>query len=392
MISKYEKTNGVKLLTAFMVMAMIVAGAAVVFSEENVDAATTTDTGVVEVTDVTEITQAGKYYINSDVSADALSLSDTGSILYLGSKAVVKLSTGTASDLEIRVAASFANGTVYYDSGLSIDADDSATYSVKNSGIATLATPTKGFGIVYTPDNTGEKIYYASGSSPSIPVLTANQAVFVSNGTVTVSQGANTATIVGAESDVTKGITVAYAESNPTITINNTPGADTSITITGGFFDGTSLTNINAVDVIYNTDKHVYTNQFVSKVAADNDVVSYTINGDFTQKSSVTVSKPVTISAGATYVISNNATVTAKDVAITNNGSIVLMGSLVQEKTTTDTLAGLIYIGPNGYTNMGLPTVAGTAPNYTAGAFTPSSPTTSPSPRVSHTPSPETSV
>ena len=355
MISKYEKTNGVKLLAAFMVMAMVVAGAAVVFSEENVNAATTTDTGVVEVTDVTEITQAGKYYINSDVHESELSLNYEKSILYLGSKAVVKLSSSVASDLEIRVATSFANGTVYYDSGLSIDAAGDSTYSVQNSGIATLATPTKGFGIVYTPDDTGEKIYYASGSSPSIPALTENQAVTVSNGTVTVSQGTNTATIVGAETGTT-GITVTYGATYPSI--NDTATADgSSITITGGFFlDSTGSSgadDINGIKVT-NTSANttVYTNQFVSKVAAEGDVTAYEIVGNYTQKSSVTVNYGVTVTG--TLTINNNATVTIGDgAAMTNNGTIIVLGSIVKDGEdgtgTFNAGTGSVKIGPNGY-------------------------------------------
>ena len=355
MISKYEKSNGVKLLAAFMVMAMVVAGAAVVFSEENVNAATTTDTGVVEVTDVTEITQAGKYYINSDVHESELSLNYEKSILYLGSKAVVALGSDVASDLEIRVATSFANGTVYYDSGLSIVAVGSSTYSVQNSGIATSATLTKGFGIVYTPDDAGEKIYYASGSSPSIPALTENQAVIVSNGTVTVSQGTNTATIVGAETGTT-GITVTYGATYPSI--NDTATADgSSITITGGFFlDSTGSSgadDINGIKVT-NTSANttVYTNQFVSKVAAEGDVTAYEIVGNYTQKSSVTVNYGVTVTG--TLTINNNATVTIGDgVTMTNSGTIILFGSLVKDGTDgtgafTDQ-SGSVKVGPNGY-------------------------------------------
>ena len=367
MISKYEKTNGVKLLAAFMVMAMVVAGAAVVFSEENVNAATTTDTGVENYTNAEAFVADGKYYINSDVSATELTFDETGVVLYLGSNAVVKFAASIANDVQIRVATSFANGTVYYDDGLSITGAASSTYSVSNSGIVTDATSVTGdYGIVYTSED-GDKTYYAAGSSPSIPALTVSgQEVFVSNGTVTVSQGTNTATIVAAESEVAKGIKVAYGDPYPAIT-ETSPGADTAITVTGGFFTNTTPANINAVEITYNTSEKVYTNNFAEKVGTA-DAVSYNVMGDFTIRSSVSIKQTVTVTG--TLLINNNATVTVADGKdVTNNGTIVLMGTLTQNQATPDTLAGFVYIGPNGYTNMGLPAVVDSAGTYTAGAF-----------------------
>ena len=365
MISKYEKTNGVKLLAAVMVMAMVVAGAAVLFSEESVNAATTTDTGVQNFTDVESITAGEKYYINSDISATPLNITGENTVLYLGSNARVAFTTA-GTNTEIRVATSFANGTVYYDDGLSI-IGAASTYSVSNSGIVTAATGVTGdYGIVYTSED-GDKTYYAAGSFPSIPALkAADQEVFVSNGTVTISQGSNTATIVGAEEDVANGITVSYDTTYPKIEITGTlSGDDTVITVTAGFFTGTGLTNINAIQV--NTS--YYTNTFATQIDAGTPVTGgYTILGDYTVRSSVKVSQNVAVSG--TLLINNNATVTVdKAATFTNNGTIVLMGSLISEAETAGDLAKFVYIGPNGYTNMGLPEVTVDAGAYTAGAF-----------------------
>ena len=185
MISKYEKTNGVKLLAAFMVMAMVVAGAAVMLSDESVDAASANDTGVTNYVDgTTDIAASGKYYVSGEIK-NAIVVDQTGVILYLANNTSVDLTGSTAANVTIRIASGFSNGTVTYDDSFEFKPTTIGTYSVSDSVLKTADTAASGSKVgISLKSSNNTFTYYGEGANQSINL--ANYAeVKITNGTAT---------------------------------------------------------------------------------------------------------------------------------------------------------------------------------------------------------------
>ena len=368
MISKYEKTNGVKLLAAFMVMAMIVAGAAVMLSDESVDAASANDTGVTNYVDgTTDIAASGKYYVSGEIK-NAIVVDQTGVILYLANNTTVNLAGSTEANVTIRIASGFSNDTVTYDNSFEFKPTDVdvGKYSVSDSVLKTADASAAGSKIGITlKSSDGTYTYYGVGANQSINL--ANYAeVKITNGTATVYQGDNSVTlsniVIASGVTITPGADGAY----PTIAGTATGASETApatVSFTGGFFKDSSFTaessnNVTANSVEMTTaDGKFYSNQIVNTISTK-AVTAVAINGTIAQRTSVDLgakTNTLGIGDGDMLIINNNVTVTATGYTATNAGTAVVYGALIttsETETTPVTLtAGTVYIGPNGYTD-----------------------------------------
>ena len=363
------KTNTGKLLAAVLVMAMIIAGAAVMFSDSEVSATAQTadlDDLPAAVEGTTTIGAAGDYLIDKNVTIDADGAEVNLYIAQGASNIVITYTKGTVSLFAATSGAS--NNKVSYDDGLKLVITGSVTVS-NNSGALAISAGTDKIdasstsGIAITNKDTSV-IYYANGANQSINLANCAE-VRITNGTATVYQGDNSVTLTNIVN--TTGVTLVPGAEGayPTIsgTAAGTADAKATVTFTGGFFklDDTFTTTdsnliVNSVEMTANSVTY-YSNQIVNKIGAD-AVATVNINGTIAQRTSVDLgakTNTLGIGDGDMLIINNNVTVTATGYTAANAGTAVVYGALIttsETETTPVTLtAGTVYVGPNGYTD-----------------------------------------
>ena len=369
MIMNEMKTNTGKLLAAVLVMAMIIAGAAVMFSDSEVSATAQTadlDDLPAAVEGTTTIGAAGDYLIDKNVTIDADGAEVNLYIAQGASNIVITYTKGTVSLFAATSSAS--NDTVSYDDGLKLVITGSVTVS-NNSGALAISAGTDKInasstsGIAITNKDTSV-IYYANGANQSINLANCAE-VRITNGTATVYQGDNSVTLTNIVN--TTGVTLVPGAVGAYPTINGTAAgtadAKATVTFTGGLFklDGTFTTTdsnliVNSVEMTANSVTY-YSNQIVNKIGAD-AVTAVTINGTIAQRTSVDLgakTNTLGIGDGDMLIINNNVTVTATGYTAANAGTAVVYGALITtsetEKTPVELEAGTVYVGPNGYTD-----------------------------------------
>ena len=374
MISKYEKTNGVKLLAAVMVMAMVVAGAAVVLSDSEVNAANpVSTTDITTVTGYSEgavtLTEGKAYYVPSNATITVSTAIDVD--LYVKNGVTVTLKGSNATSIDIFAVANYTTGSATQVDGLQLIASQSYadnTYTAGSNYITTTDTvaSTSTVGIAVTNNDT-ETTYYPVGTNMPVD-LTTVKSVKIINGGATVSQGENSVTISNIVTDG-DGITVTAGDSTYPSISGTIEGADASVTVTGGKigYTSTGITGINAVAVSLASGGY-YTNQF----AVDADATGYSINGTITQRTSVDLGdKTISVAAGNTLIINNNVSVKSTGAVTTLAGAVVVYGSFdVGATTITDAATAGVYVGPNGYINGITASTSGKIYNTSVNTYT----------------------
>ena len=383
MITKYEKANKGKLLVAVLALFVVLAGAAVVFSDSDVNATTP---AAVEVTNISDDVDQGVYtlsstpakalYVTDDVTidVDAASLSAT---LYLKPDVTVSF-TGeniTISAYVVDSTGLSADGKVTPigndSTALSLTSITATSTTKIDSGINFLRTNASGTpagaGITLT-ETDSYKTYYVAGATNVQITLGESESVIITNGTATVEQDTNSANIKITSGS---GITVAAGTEGtkggyPTISGTLTTDGN-YVTVSSGFFNSAaadSLTvnpsgTINAVLLKTNGNEYYYTNQITTTIADVTKtgegavtVDEATVYGDVTQKSSVgnkdSLTSGITLKGAGTLTINNNVNVYVKTMTAENyTGSVNLYGALYAGTGSTYALKGTI--GPNGY-------------------------------------------
>ena len=352
MITKYEKANKGKLLVAVLALAMIVAGAAVVFSDSTVDAASEEISGTAPtLVSGTEVTLAneGIYYATSDIT---ITDDGTGTVtLYLVNGASAKFPSTVDSTVTV-YAATDGNSTAAPQNrvaGLSVVAVANAVIENDN-GVLTVtkaSTSTSTFGVSVNKGTTDGITYYGAGANIGAVSLENGDIVTVKDGSAIVSQGTNRMTIDGTS---TKGFIVTGVASNayPTITGQMNAGA---FTVNSGVFvsnDSDNITaNLNAVSS-GSANNWQYANQVRAIEGAQY------VRGIITQTTNVgtaTNAVSITIGAGSTYTINTGINAYA-NVSMSSSGvsTLNLYGNLYGGITAGGT-DDIVNIGPDGYTN-----------------------------------------
>ena len=357
MMMNEMKTNTGKLLAAIMIMAVMIAGAAVVFSDSDVSAATISeDLESLGTSDVASL-EGGNYYAvpnTTAVNVTTTAASSTSKI-YLENGASVKITAlGSSSTVTFYAATDGTSTTApkNFVEGLSVVATAGITVQ-NNNGVlvATGAEAGSNSEIGISATTAQNTTYYAQGANQSITLSESGDSVTVTNGTATVRQGNNNVTISNIEASTGSGITVTYSAEMPAIS-GTIEGDEASVTVTGGSFSFASTIVgtagvLNAVAVDSTTD--YYTNQIV----ADADATAYTINGTITQRTSVELADDdaLSLEAGAKLIINNNVTVNAQEYTDTASkvGTIIVYGTLIGNTTSEiSATEDVFYIGPNG--------------------------------------------
>ena len=340
-----SKTNGVKLLAAVMVMAMIVAGVAVVLSDSTVSAETKTSATLttVENGEIATATPAD-YYVSADVTITSAVTTDVN--LYIAPNADITITNEGTGKLNLYAATTaISNGTVQYDDGLKVviaagtDVDVTNRNGVITTSVAGTTADTKA-GI--SVEKTNNNAYYAPGANVGSISIVEGDKVIVKSGQARIAQGSNTMSIDVTDANIT--VTGAATGSYPTIagTITEDSG---SMTIVNGIFSSSVTDGINAVS---DGSGHL-TNQ----VGVQNEMTFSTVYGNITQTANAGAQTPIatlTISANAVYTINAGVTVNATTVSNDTDGTINVLGTL---NCTTAPNAGKVNLGPEGYTNQG---------------------------------------
>ena len=348
-----SKTNTGKLLAAIMIMAVLIAGVAIVFSGDSVKAASvenvTDISGIVEdsTAEVDASTAAVSYYVPSNVT---INITDNTNAVTLYLKAGVTVTlTGTTSNVTMYVSSDYTGTTVTPVDALSIKAGPNAvdkTYTAGTNSITTTddtVDASSVSGITFeTANNT---TYYAQGSTQAISISEADvDVVTIKNGTAIVSQGSNQVTITSAS---TNNATVTAGENYPALT-----NSGATVKINSGFFTGTSVDIDNGVVLGISGGTTYYASQIYDKVGTD-AVTTADVKGEVDQKKSVGDAKVVqesepaagiTLTITGTLVINNNVNVYV--ISITGSGNVSLFGALYSQTKATIATG---KIGPNGY-------------------------------------------
>ena len=354
MNANVSKTNTGKLLAAIMIMAVLIAGVAMVFSGDSVKAAPVED-----VTDITSIvedstaevdasTAAVSYYVPSNVTINVTD--NTNAVtLYLKAGVTVTLK-GTTSNVTMYVSSDYTGTTVTPVDALSVKAGPNAVDKTYTAGTNSITTTDDAVdassvsGITFeTANNT---TYYAEGSTQTISISETDvDVVTITKGTATVNQGSNQVTISSTES---VNATVTAGENYPALSNSDNKA---TVTINSGFFTGSDVTITNGVVLVANGTTY-YASQIYNKVGTD-AVATADVKGEVAQKNSVGDAKVVQESEPAagialtitgTLIINNNVNVYVTN--ITGSGNVTLFGALYSQTEAT-IAAG--KIGPNGY-------------------------------------------
>ena len=359
-----SKTNGVKLLAAVMVLAMVFASAAVMLSDESVDAATTsTPTAATEYKE--GVSLSGALYVSSTTEIDIGSTS--GLTFYIANGVELTLKGSVAATVSAAESWNGTQASVIDDLSVGVTVTTDGVKISNSNGALTSTTIATEYGILvqdnttYTAYGSGavisETITYTSGETNQITVK---------SGTATINQGRNTVVV---EATGATGITVAAGDPYPVL--GGTGVQDNAtVTISGGFFTGSVTTAvINGVKVTASSE--YFTNQIVDKVGTV-DVTDAEINGMVTQSGQVGSAKnlesnPVTgiaviFATDGILTINNNVNVYVKD--ITGSGGTVNLFGALYSGTDADDVEG--KIGPNGYYNEKI-TFTGTNTNVISG-------------------------
>ena len=368
-----SKTNGVKLLAAILVMAMVVAGAAVVLSDSTVSAENKTSAAL--TTAGSEITSAeNPYYVSANVTITDAVTSEVN--LYIAPNADIKI-TNESSSAKLNLFAAttaISNGTVQYDDGLKvvIAAQTNVDVTNKNGVITTTVKGTDDTIAGISEVKATNFTYYANGAIKSIELSTAGTTeVTVDNGTATIYQGSNQMKIVAADQ---KTATVAADASGiPKIAT----GCTATVSIESGVIasvDSLATALVNTVEASV-SGTYYYSNQLFTPVG---DVKEVTVYGNISQKTQfgnadvIDASKTdvtgitVKFAAAGTNVltINNNVNVYVENITTFTNGSVVLYGSLYSATAVTG-LPG--EIGPNGFYSNVIFAAGTTNTNVTTG-------------------------
>ena len=360
MIMNVSKTNTGKLLAAIMIMAVLIAGVAMVFSGDSVKAAPVEDvtdiTGIVEdsTAEVDASAAAVSYYVPSNVT---INVTGTSAVtLYLKAGVTVTLK-GATSNVTMYASSDYTGTTVTPVDALSVKAGSNAvdkTYTAGTNSITTTDTGATLTGGITVKPVSGSYTVYANGAEVSgIDVKydstsKTGDIVAVTNGTATVSQGSNRVT-------VGNGGTVTAGEKFPVI-------EGIGFTIENGIIiKGTNTVTLsNGVSITLTGDSNTYySNQIVNSISGVTSSTitldTQTVTGEVVQKSqvgnanSVKDQIKVTVSDGATLTINNNVSVYAT-ITTTSNPALNLYGSIINLADNTAAF-GTGEIGPNGYFN-----------------------------------------
>ena len=363
MNANVSKTNTGKLLAAVLVMAMVIAGAAVVFSEESVDAATSTasiDKTLNPLTDA-EISTDGDYYATGDITAKITG----GTVnIYLVNGAEVTFSSATGT-IKVYAATNGSAGvapTKCID-GLSLTLAGSATtvtntnnnLVVANDGVAASGNE---YGIsVKGSTNT---VFYGTRANAGTVNIVASDVVTVIDGSVVVSQA-----VEGASSNTLNFRNVTSAATGTTVTVTATDATKT--TLNGTIASGT--VSVTSGTVTAGAALNVVKTEDTVKTSLLNAVASNTIAQDVTLTSSLGANQSfiygtyelrstlgafgdpaeyldVTVTEGSTFIINNGVTASVKSLTSTA-GTTKVFGNLMY--TAADDVEGNILLGPNGY-------------------------------------------
>ena len=243
MIAIHEKSNGVRLIATIMVMAMIVAGVAVVFSDSNVNAATTNNTEGLNQLSTTENNGAGwTYTYDEESSTGTLTLNGyNGSGFYSSNSLVVVVSGENTITGITNAVASSDNGVryaaIYTTSGtLTIQGDDDEsttdkltidvtgtttgeagsewTYGVKSAGTLTFSN-------VAVDIDVAVEDKYAFATSAAGNTTFTNVTGTIDGGNRAVQVGNYTLTITGSTMTFTGGEKAIQAKNeNSSVVIN----------------------------------------------------------------------------------------------------------------------------------------------------------------------------
>ena len=367
MNANVSKTNTGKLLAAIMIMAVLIAGVAIVFSGDSVKAASvenvTDISGIVEdsTADVDASAAAVSYYVPSNVTINVTD--NTNAItLYLKAGVTVTLGSGTISNVTFNVASNYTGTTVTSVDNLSIKASSDSsgkTYTAGANYITTDDTATS------TTVGISAKIgqstaYYAQGAVQEISLSNEGDIVTVTNGTATVTLGSNSvkvaATTGTTKITATNGIPTLSDATSATVTLVSGVIGSGSTALTA------SDTLANYVDSVDASSNHYYSAQIVTSVGTKSVAISSaTIYGNVTQRTSVgsaddiasgialTISSDDTDGKQANLTINNNVNVYIASLTIgseTYKGTVSLFGSLYVN-TSGASVGGVL--GPNGY-------------------------------------------
>ena len=377
MITKYEKANKGKLLVAVLALFVVLAGAAVVFSDSEVNATTQAAT---QYTSSTDLTSGDGFYINAPVTIDVSST--TGKKFYIAEGTTVTFNGDNSSTIEIYAASAFVSGNVTYDETLKITIKPTASNTsveVTTNGAITAdtnvvqASPTAG--MTFADVETAKTTYYADGQTESFNITynttsSTGDVVTVTNGSATVNQGSNSIRVGTGTTDVSTAYTITAGQTYPQIT----GGSDTAgayVTVTSGVFRNVSTT---APDVgkTYVSSRFDSNNYYLSSEITSAPVTSIsswtaTIVGNITQNSNVNavdntapesgdVAPAITVNG--TYTINSGSTVNVA--SISGTGSINLYGNLFS--ATSSSVAVKVASGAE-YSNLTNVTYMGATEN-----------------------------
>ncbi len=355
MNANVSKTNTGKLLAAVLVMAMVIAGAAVVFSEESVNAATSSES-IGQGTTVNPIGESiasvGSYYAAADITISSIVDSGEVNIYVLNGASVTFPESLTNTTVTVYAATngSASNAPTDRVAGLSIVA--AAEMTIENNGGALVASggepgaTSKGGIVIETAHNT---TFYGAGAEVRSITINADETVTVTNGSISVTQrvGTTTNTVQLSEITSTDGIEITGAAERPTI-----GGTATAGTIT--FNSGTFATDTSLSGGTINGAKNAE-NVWTNTISADYTVVSGTV----TVRGTVgTTTAGLALTGTGTVVISENTTLNA--VSAANTIAFKVFGTLNGTDTTAIAPTTLV-LGPNAYVkNVTIPSDAAT--------------------------------
>ena len=334
MNANVSKTNTGKLLAAVLVMAMVIAGAAVVFSEESVDAATSTasiDKTLNPLTDA-EISTDGDYYATGDITAKITG----GTVnIYLVNGAEVTFSSATGT-IKVYAATNGSAGvapTTCID-GLSLTLAGSATtvtntnnnLVVANDGVAASGNEYR-----ISVKGSTNTVFYGTGANAGTVNIVASDVVTVIDGSVVVSQA-----VEGASSNTLNFRNVTSAATGTTVTVTATDATKT--TLNGTIASGT--VSVTSGTVTAGAALNVVKTEDTVKTSLLNAVASNTIAQDVTLTSSLGANQSfiygtyelrstlgafgdpaeyldVTVTEGSTFIINNGVTASVKSLTST---------------------------------------------------------------------------
>ena len=364
MNANVSKTNTGKLLAAVLVMAMVIAGAAVVFSEESVDAATSTEaiSGDLKPISAT-ISENGNYYAVG--TGNEIAISASGNVnVYLVNGAEVKF-TSVSGTVKVFAATNGSTGvapTTCID-GLSLTpaANSVITNNSNNLVVTEVAVTTENeYGVSVADSDIASTgtVYYGVGANVGSITIADGDEVTVINGSIIVSQtiGDTTNTLNFRNVTSTDGMTVTASADATTLggAIDSGIISVTSGTITAATgLDVTTDENVTLLNAVGDKDStSIDGAKFQSSLAS-----TYTyIYGTYELRSTLgstdnATNLAVTVTDGSTFIINNG--VTANVQTLTSTGTTKVFGNLVStSEDNSKNISGDVFVGPAGYVSV----------------------------------------